>query len=246
MKYEEFDQQIREMIPQPSAAITDALYRMGVEALEDRPQDLLIAFEFISRYFSVDVLQGVYEIIQHGSAVLPNELVAAAVFLQAGDTSEHMAQMAKNGELMCFYSPREKGEISPLAICSVLEAGKKVNYFTIKFGKFTPKDILARAKRFAKQQGVSVTGALECISLEGEVSTGLYAARNVLARQWTKMTTALDTIFGTCPAVAARVTFDADRGHTAVEYNPLWQKAHMVHGQIAHREKQSKPFCRER
>ena len=56
MKYEEFDQQIREMIPQPSAAITDALYRMGVEALEDRPQDLLIAFEFISRYFSVDVL----------------------------------------------------------------------------------------------------------------------------------------------------------------------------------------------
>ena len=132
MKYEEFDQQIREMIPQPSAAITDALYRMGVEALEDRPQDLLIAFEFISRYFSVDVLQGVYEIIQHGSAVLPNELVAAAVFLQAGDTSEHMAQMAKNGELMCFYSPREKGEISPLAICSVLEAGKKVNYFTIK------------------------------------------------------------------------------------------------------------------
>ena len=108
--------------------------RMGVEALEDRPQDLLIAFEFISRYFSVDVLQGVYEIIQHGSAVLPNELVAAAVFLQAGDTSEHMAQMAKNGELMCFYSPREKGEISPLAICSVLEAGKKVNYFTTKFG----------------------------------------------------------------------------------------------------------------
>lgn len=31
-----------------------------------------------------------------------------------------------------------------------------------------------------------------------------------------------------------------------LEYNPLWQKAHMAHGQIAHREKQSKPFCRER
>ena len=68
MKYEEFDQQIREMIPQPSAAITDALYRMGVEALEDRPQDLLIAFEFISRYFSVDVLQ---ESMKLSSMVLP-------------------------------------------------------------------------------------------------------------------------------------------------------------------------------
>ena len=94
MKYEEFDQQIREMIPQPSAAITDALYRMGVEALEDRPQDLLIAFEFISRYFSVDVLQGVYEIIQHGSAVLPNEDV-------------YKRQI---GDIHCHHKlPREKG-----------------------------------------------------------------------------------------------------------------------------------------
>lgn len=110
---------------------------------------------------------------------------------------------------MLLQSKRKRRN-QPLAICSVLEAGKKVNYFTTKFGKFTPKDILARAKRFAKQQGVSVTGALECISLEGEVSTGLYAARNVLARQWTKMTTALDTIFGTCPAVAAPLMQIAD------------------------------------
>ena len=84
MKYEEFEQQIREMIPQPSAAITDALYRMGVEALEEKPQELLIAFEFISRHFRQNVLQGAYEIIQYGSAALPDELVAAAVLLQAG------------------------------------------------------------------------------------------------------------------------------------------------------------------
>ena len=72
MKYEEFEQQIREMIPQPSAAITDALYRMGVEALEEKPQELLIAFEFISRHFRQNVLQGAYEIIQYGSAALPS------------------------------------------------------------------------------------------------------------------------------------------------------------------------------
>ena len=105
MKYKEFDQQIWEMIPRPSAAITAALYRMGVETLEGRPQELLIAFEFIFRHFRQNVLQGAYEIIQYGSAALPDELVAAAVFLQAGDTSEHMARMAKDGELMCFYCP---------------------------------------------------------------------------------------------------------------------------------------------
>ena len=122
MKYEEFDQQIREMIPQPSAAITDALYRMGVEALEDRPQDLLIAFEFISRYFSVDVLQGVYEIIQHGSAVLPNELVAAAVFLQAGDTSERKRRNQPLGHLLCSGS-RKKGQLFHYKIREVYAKG---------------------------------------------------------------------------------------------------------------------------
>lgn len=146
MKYEEFEQQIREMIPQPSAAITDALYRMGVEALEEKPQELLIAFEFISRHFRQNVLQGAYEIIQYGSAALPDELVAAAVLLQAGDTPEHMARMANDGELMCFYCPKEKGEISPLALCSILEDGKRFDYYTTKFGKFSAKDILARAK----------------------------------------------------------------------------------------------------
>ena len=46
MKYEEFDQQIREMIPRPSATITAALYRMGVETLEGRLQEILIARGF--------------------------------------------------------------------------------------------------------------------------------------------------------------------------------------------------------
>ena len=246
MKYEEFDQQIQEMIPQPSAVITGALYQMGVEALEGRPQELLIAFEFISRHFTQDVLQGAYEIIQHGSAALPDELVAAAVFLQAGDTSEHMARMANDGELMCFYRPKERGEISPLALCTILEAGKRFDSFTTTFRKFSPKDILARAKSYAKQHGKSIIGVFECISPEGEASGDLYAGQRVLAGQWPKMTTALSDIFGTCPAVAARITFDVDRDHAAVEYNPLWQKERMEHGQIVHREKHQKSSCQER
>lgn len=246
MKYEEFDQQIREMIPRPSATITAALYRMGVETLEGRLQEILIAFEFISRHFRQNVLQGTYEIIQYGSAALPDELVAAAVFLQAGDTSEHMAQMAKDGELMCFYCPKGKVEISPLALCSIQENGKRFDYYTTKFWKFSPKDILTRAKSYAEQRGRSVVGAFECISPEGEVSADLYAGQRVLSEPWPKMTTALSDIFGTCPAVAARITFDVDRGHATVEYNPLWQKARMEHGQIAHREKHPKSFCQER
>ena len=36
------------------------------------------------------------------------------------------------------------------------------------------------------------------------------------------MTRALSAVFSRCPAVAARLTFDVDRGQTSVEYNPLW------------------------
>ncbi len=36
------------------------------------------------------------------------------------------------------------------------------------------------------------------------------------------MTRALSAVFSRCPAVAARLTLDADRGQTSVEYNPLW------------------------
>ena len=48
------------------------------------------------------------------------------------------------------------------------------------------------------------------------------------------MTQALSAVFSHCPAVAARLTFDADRSQTEVEYNPLWlelrQKQEPVQG----------------
>ena len=86
MKKEEFEQEIKALIPQPSQERTDALYEMALDALENKgPQDIINAFDFIARHFDLDVLQKSYEIIQHGSAALPGELVAAAVFLQNGD-----------------------------------------------------------------------------------------------------------------------------------------------------------------
>ena len=117
MKKEEFEQQIQAMIPRPSPETTADLYELGLEVLDVQgPQEVLAALDFISRNFDRSVLQSAYEIIQNGSAALPGEMVAAAVFLQNGDTSAHMVQMADAGHLMCFYTPREMGEVSPLAV----------------------------------------------------------------------------------------------------------------------------------
>lgn len=44
------------------------------------------------------------------------------------------------------------------------------------------------------------------------------------------MTQALSAVFSRCPAAAARLTFDADRSQTAVEYNPLWLELRQKQG----------------
>ena len=213
MKKEEFEQQIQAMIPRPSPETTADLYELGLEVLDVQgPQEVLAALDFISRNFDRSVLQSAYEIIQHGSAALPGEMVAAAVFLQNGDTSAHMAQMADVGHLMCFYTPREMGEVSPLAVCTVIECWKTSNFYSTRFGSFGPEETFARAKAYAKQRNVTVTQALQRVTVSEEIG-----------RDMPGMAKALSDIFKRCPAVAARITFDVDQSRVSVEYNPLWE-----------------------
>ena len=214
MKKEEFEQKIQAMIPRPSPETTADLYELGLEVLDVQgPQEVLAALDFISRNFDRSVLQSAYEIIQHGSAALPGEMVAAAVFLQNGDTSAHMAQMADAGHLMCFYTPREMGEVSPLAVCTVIECGKTSNFYSTRFGSFGPEETFARAKAYAKQRNVTVTQALQRVTVSEEIG-----------RDMPGMAKALSDIFKRCPAVAAHITFDVDQSRVSVEYNPLWEK----------------------
>ena len=139
--------------------------------------------------------------------------MAAAVFLQNGDTSAHMAQMADAGHLMCFYTPREMGEVSPLAVCTVIECGKTSNFYSTRFGSFGPEETFARAKAYAKQRNVTVTQALQRVTVSEEIG-----------RDMPGMAKALSDIFKRCPAVAAHITFDVDQSRVSVEYNPLWEK----------------------
>ena len=148
MKKEEFEQQIQAMIPCPSPETTANLYELGLDTMDDEgPQSILAAFDFIARNFDRSVLQSAYEIIHHGSAALPGEMVAAAVFLQNGDTPARMSRMAEQGYLMCFHTPKVMGEASPLAICTVIEGGKTQALYSTRFGTFEPEEVFSRADR---------------------------------------------------------------------------------------------------
>ena len=123
MTKEHFEEKLNALVPQPEPEITAALFAFGQELGQeeacDGVRELLNSMSFVSRHFSAVTTQSVYEIIQHGSAALPGEMVAAAVYLENGNTLQDVAEMADAGSLMCFHCPRDMEELSPLALCVV-------------------------------------------------------------------------------------------------------------------------------
>ena len=235
MEKSEFERKINSLVPCPDQETTADLFALGQELGEESEygstQDILNSLSFISRHFDQEITQGVYEIIQYGSA-LPDEMVAAAVHMASRDCSpRQMAQAATNGELMCFHTPKDAEELSPLAVCTVCENGKSLTRYTRHFGGFDPKTALRSAQKCAHDRKITVTDALLSLTVDLKLNpTG--GARKILARGDKAMTEMLDSCFDRYPVLAARLTFDTDRSQTAVEYNPLWLELHHQQEQL--------------
>lgn len=225
MTKENFERQINALIPKPDIWTTASLFAFGQELMRepeyDGAQALFNSLEFISRHFDGEVLQSAYELIQD-SASLPEELVAAAVFLQDGEAPGDVAGMVRRGYLMGGYVPKDAGALSPLALCCILEDRKLHVYHTEHFGSFDPETVFSSVKEYASQQGVPVTEAFRHIAADGSVSLGVHEARRLLTSGQPEMTEALNDIFACCPAVAAWISFDVDQGRVSVNHNPLW------------------------
>lgn len=225
MERTDFERQLHALVPQPDPEITAALFSFGQELGQEDDCDgvrgLLNSMSFVSRHFSAATSQGVYEIIQHGSAALPGEMVAAAVYLEIGSTPQAVAEMADAGSLMCFHCPRSEESLSPLAVC-VLTEGEHSQYFhTLHFGAFDPDTALRTAQKYAHDRQFSVTHALLALTTDMTLEPR-DDARKLLVSNDPDMTLALYCLSFRCPAMAAYLDFDADRSRVEVEYNPLW------------------------
>lgn len=225
MDKQDFEQQINTLIPRPDPETTADLFAFGQELGETAEcygiRDLLTSLQFIARNFDRQTLQGAYEIIRHGFAALPGEMVAAAVYLQNGCTPQDAAEMADAGLLMCFHWPQNVEELSPLALCVVTEGGQSRSFYTLHFDAFNPDTALRSAQQYAHDRQLSVTDALLSLTTDMALNSN-GGARKILVSIDPDMTQALSAVFLRCPAAAARLTFDADRSQTMVEYNPLW------------------------
>lgn len=122
---------------------------------------------------------------------------------------------------MCFHQPQNAEEYSPLAVCTVIEGGISHEFYTLHFGSFDLDTALRSAQEFAQAHHSSVTNALLSLATDMEMNPD-GGFKKILVNVDPDMTQALSAVFCRCPAVAARLTFDADRSRTATEYNPLW------------------------
>lgn len=238
MTKEDFMRQINKLVPWPDSETSSALFafgrELGHESGCDGAQDLLNSLSFISRHFGTETAQSAYEIIQYGAA-LPGEMVAAAFHMAGGlgCSPRQAAQMARDGEFMCFYEPKNAEELSPLAVCSVEENGKLLTCYTMHFGDFDPETALRSAQQYSCDRRISVTDALLLLTTDMKLDAKA-AGKNILVCGDENMTRAMAGCFDRCPALAARLAFDVDRGSAEVEYNPLWlelrQQQEPIHG----------------
>ena len=176
MERTDFERQINALIPRPDPETTAELFEFGQELGETAEcygvRALLTSLQFIARNFDRQTLQGAYEIIQHGFAALPGEMIAAAVYLQNGCTPQHAAEMAETGMLMCFHQPDSANESSPLALCTVIENGTSREFHTLHFGGFDPETTLRAAQEYAQIHRSSVAGALLFLTTDMEIKLG--------------------------------------------------------------------------
>ena len=224
MERTDFERQINAVVPQPDPKTTAALFAFGQELGQeidcDGAQDLLNSLHFISRHFSAEITQGAYEIIRYG-AVLPGEMVAAALLMWNNFTPQQAAKLADEGYLMHFYWPKNKDESSPLAVCVIKEKDRRRTCHTMRFGQFDPEAALRAAQQYARDRKISVTDALLSLTVDMELKPD-DAAEKILENETPETSDLLASTFFRCAAMAARLTFDADQNRVEVEYNPLW------------------------
>lgn len=237
MERTDFEQRINTLLLRPDPGTTAALFALGQELGQedacDGARELLDSLRFISRHFSSETTQGVYEIIRHGAAALPSEMVAAAVYIEGGGTPQGAAEMADAGQFLYSHWLPSAEEISPLAVCDLTESGQRLSCHTLHFGAFDPDAALLSAQRYAHDRQLSVIDALLSLTADLKLDSGSGAGKLLVSGD-PDMTGSLSAIFHRCPAMAARLTFDVDCGRTVVEYNPLWlelrQKQEPVQG----------------
>ena len=220
----EFLRELDKVLPSPDPQLAKRLSEFAEESEIVFDEEYLASLRFIARNFDQDTLASIPKMVDDQNMILPDEMAAAAICVQGGVPVDQVQQMACEGLLMGFFDARRavNGELSPLAVCSVVEHGREEKFCTAYFGSFSPGDALHRAVEYAGQHDTSSAYALKNLTADLQVDVDAPEAKRILDRRRPSLLRAMESAFAQCPAVAAKVTFDTDQREVTVDYNPLW------------------------
>lgn len=222
MSSQEFTARMDALIPAPSAEANRSLLASADGLWFELKEELYHTFAFISRHFTTEILQNVYDRCKtETQGMLPWELIGTAIYLQAGDSPPEIGT-AEWKEFQILSTPESADTLSSLAACTVRENGAETRLYTLHFGQLDPQKLLERAEVQARIAGITVTEAMQRIDCDMRMT---YATANQsICGPESPLTDKLFRLMDSSPVTAAHITIDVDSGSVAVQMNPLWKK----------------------
>lgn len=136
MTEHEFISRISELIPAPNAETNHNLLELANGLWFEMKDDLYHAFSFVSRHFTTETLQNVYNLCGTQKAgLLPWEIIGAAVYLQTGTPAEEISKDEWQNFVL-LPTAETADAISTLAVCTVRENGHETQFYTPHFGQY--------------------------------------------------------------------------------------------------------------
>lgn len=203
----------------PNAEANHNLLDLANSLWFELKEDLYHTFSFISRHFSPEVLQNVYDLCgDPKNGFLPWELLGAAIYLQTGTPPPETRKDEWNAEwkeLQILSTPQSPDTISSMGSCTVREHGKETRFYTIHFGQFDPLELLSKSEALAKSRGITVTEAMQ--QIDYDMQLGYVTADKAVCGPESIMAEKLSQLMSTSPIAAAHITIDVDGGSIQVK-----------------------------
>lgn len=223
MSDQEFTAHIAALIPTPSAEANGNLLSLANSLWFKLKENLYHIFCFISRHFTLETLQSVYDLCKERSqGILTWELLGTAIYLQAGTPLQEIGKQEWK-EFPIFPTPQAPDTLSTMGICTVRENGTATQFYTLHFGQFDHWKLLDKASALAESDGITVTKAMGKIGFDMRIGYVADDEAAVCGPQ-SPMAERLFQLMSSSPITAAHITIDVDNRNATIEINPLWEK----------------------
>lgn len=224
MSEQEFTAHMDKLIPTPSVETNSNLLDLANSLWLEMKEDLYHTFSFVSRHFTSETLQNVYDLCGTREAgLLPWEIIGTAIYLQTGTPPEEISKDEWESFVL-LPTPETAGTLSSLATCTVRENGQETQFYTPHFGQIDPQKLLDAAMGRSGKAAITVMEILQQMDYDPSEAESYATANKAILGPESRMAEKLSLLMSSSPITAAHIAIDVDSGSVAIKMNPLWEK----------------------